>query len=136
MSELMTLPELAEYLRFTRKTIYGLLKQGEIPAIKIGRKWRFDKDVIDSWLHSSMKTAKARILVIDDEEVIRSLFEAILKEQGHTVVTASTGSEGIQYVKQQDFDLVFLDLRLPDKEGAEVFREIKKVKPSLMVTIQ
>ena len=44
MSELMTLPELAQYLRFTRKTIYGLLKQGDIPAIKIGRKWRFDKD--------------------------------------------------------------------------------------------
>jgi len=135
MSELMTLPELAQYLRFTRKTIYGLLKQGNIPAIKIGRKWRFDKDVIDSWLHHNMKGAKARILVIDDDQIVRSLFEATLEEQGHIVVTASTGAEGIQHVKQRDFDLVFLDLKLPDIDGAEVFREIKNVRPKLMVTI-
>ena len=135
MSELMTLPELAQYLRFTRKTIYGLLKQGNIPAIKIGRKWRFDKDVIDSWLHHNMKGAKARILVIDDDHIVRSLFEATLEEQGHIVVTAGTGAEGIQHVKQRDFDLVFLDLKLPDIDGAEIFCEIKNVRPKLMVTI-
>jgi excisionase family DNA binding protein len=135
MSELMTLPELAQYLRFTRKTIYGLLKQGNIPAIKIGRKWRFDKGVIDEWLHRNMKGAKSHILVIDDEDVIRSLFKATLEEQGHEVVTASTGTEGLRYVKERDFDLVFLDLKLPDMEGAKVFREIKNVRPTLLVTI-
>ena len=135
MSELMTLPELAQYLRFTRKTIYGLLKQGNIPAMKIGRKWRFDKDVIDSWLHRSMKGAKAHILVIDDELTVRSLFEATLNEQGHIVVTAGTGAEGIQHVKQRHFDLVFLDLKLPDIDGAEVFREIRNARPTLPITI-
>lgn len=135
MPELMTLPEIAEYLRFTRKTIYELLKQGKIPAIKIGRKWRFDKEVIDNWLYHNTEGAKARILVIDDEEVIRSLFKETLKEQGHVVITAANGAEGIQQVRQQEFDLVFLDLKLPDMEGPEVFREIKKIKPSLLVTI-
>lgn len=135
MTELMTLEELAQYLRFTKKTIYGLLKQGNIPAIKIGRKWRFKKDTIDNWLHRSMKGVKTRILVIDDEDIIRSLFKTILKEEGHIVVTASTGAEGIQYVKQRDFDLVFLDLKLPDMDGAEVLREIKNVRPTLLVTI-
>ncbi len=135
MSELMTLPELAQYLRFTRKTIYGLLKQGKIPAIKIGRKWRFDKDVIDSWLHHKMKEAKAHILVIDDDRIVRSLFQATLEGQGHSVVTVGTGAEGLQYIKQRDFDLVFLDLKLPDIDGAEVFREIKNVRPTLLVTI-
>ena len=135
MSELMTLPELAQYLRFTRKTVYGLLKKGSIPAIKIGRKWRFDKDSIDEWLHRSMQGAKSRILVIDDEDVIRSLFKATLEEQGHEVVTASTGTEGIQYVKQRGFDLVFLDLKLPDTDGAEVFRELRNIRPNIRVTI-
>ena len=135
MTELMTLEELAQYLRFTKKTIYGLLKQGNIPAIRIGRKWRFEKDIIDNWLHQNMKGVKTRILVIDDEDIIRSLFETTLKEYGHIVVTASTGAEGIQYVKQRDFDLVFLDLKLPDMDGAEVFREIKNVRPTLLVTI-
>ena len=135
MSELMTLPELAQYLRFTRKTVYRLLKKGSIPAIRIGRKWRFDKDSIDEWLHGNVKNTKSRILVIDDEDVIRSLFKATLEEEGHEVVTANTGAEGIQCVKERDFDLVFLDLRLPDIEGAEVLREIKNVRPTLLVTI-
>jgi len=135
MPELMTLPELEKYLRFTRQTIYKLLKQEKIPAIKIGRKWRFDKDSIDGWLRHNMKGVKTRILVIDDEAIVRSLFQATLEQLGHVVVTASTGTEGIQYVRQQDFNLVFLDLKLPDMEGAEVFREIKNVRPTVMVTI-
>jgi len=135
MAELMTLEELALYLRFTKKTIYGLLKQGNIPGIKIGRKWRFEKDVIDNWLHRNMKGAKARILVIDDDHIVRSLFEATLEEQGHIVVAVGTGAEGMQHVKQRDFDLVFLDLKLPDIDGAEVFREIKSIRPNLLVTI-
>ena len=135
MAELMTLEELALYLRFTKKTIYGLLKQGNIPGIKIGRKWRFEKDVIDNWLRRNMKGAKARILVIDDDHIVRSLFEATLEEQGHIVAIAGTGAEGIQHVKQQDFDLIFLDLKLPDIDGAEVFREIKSIRPNILVTI-
>jgi len=135
MAELMTLEELALYLRFTKKTIYGLLKQGNIPGIKIGRKWRFEKDVIDNWLHRNMKGVKTRILVIDDDEIIGSLFKATLEEEGHTVVTARTGTEGIQYAKQRDFDLVFLDLKLPDMDGAQVLREIRSISPTLLVTI-
>ena len=135
MSELMTLPELAQYLRFTRKTVYRLLKEGSIPAIRIGRKWRFEKDSIDEWLHTNAKVARSRFLVIDDEDIIGSLFKATLEEEGHEVVTASTGAEGIQYVKERDFDLVFLDLKLPDMEGTEVFRKIRNLRPTLLVTI-
>jgi excisionase family DNA binding protein len=135
MSELMTVEELGSYLRFTKKTIYRLLKQGDIPAIKIGNKWRFDKDIISDWLHKNLKGINIRVLVIDDDYIITSLFKETLKKQGHTVVTASTGAEGIQYVKQQNFDLVFLDLRLPGLEGAEVFREIRNVKPEPLVII-
>ena len=43
MPELMTIEELERYLRFTRKTIYRLLKEGSIPATRIGNKWRFDE---------------------------------------------------------------------------------------------
>ena len=48
--ELMTLQEVAVYLRVTDKTIYRLLKQGSIPATKVGHQWRFDKASIDEWL--------------------------------------------------------------------------------------
>ena len=134
MSELMTVEELGKYLRFTRKTLYRLLKQGDIPAIKIGNKWRFDKAAIDRWLHQ-YEEVKAHILVIDDDEAIRSLFKRTLEKLGHTVVTASNGDEGIECVKRWDFDLVFLDLKMPGMDGEEFLKQLKGIKPELPVTI-
>jgi excisionase family DNA binding protein len=135
MPELMTVEELGRYLRFNKKTIYRLLKQGDIPAIKIGNKWRFDKEAIDRWLRQGTKGVRSRILVIDDDEVIRSLFKETLEELGHTVVTAGTGGEGIECVKRLDFDLVFLDLKLPETDGAELLKQMRNAKPELPVTI-
>jgi excisionase family DNA binding protein len=135
MPKLMTVEELAQYLRFTKKTIYRLLKQGSIPAVRIGNKWRFDEAAIDKWLHHNMEEARARILVVDDDEIIRSLFKETLEEEGHTVVTASTSAEGIEYVKRWDFDIAFLDLKMPEMDGAELLKQLRSIKPGLPVTI-
>jgi len=135
MTELMTLEEVAAYLRVTEKTIYRLLKRGGIPATKVGHQWRFNKASIDEWLHQNSVGTKASILVIDDEETIRLLFKETLEDSGHRVITADTGSQGLKLVKKQDFDLVFLDLKMPGMDGAELFRQIKTIKPKLPVTI-
>jgi len=135
MTELMTVEEVADYLRVTKKTIYRLLRQGKIPATKVGHQWRFDKNSIDEWLQRSSVGTKANILVVDDEQIIRLLFKETLEELGHRVITAETGSEGLELVKQRDFDLVFLDLKMPGMDGAELFRRIKTIKPKLPVTI-
>ena len=135
MPELMTVEELGPDLRFTKKTVYKLLKQGSIRAIRIGNKWRIDKEVIDKWLQDKIEGVKARVLVVDDNKLIKSLFKKTLEEQGHIVVTASTSAKGVQHVKQLDFDLVFLDLKMPGMDGSELFRQIKTIKPKLPVTI-
>ena len=135
MSELMTVGEVATYLRVTKKTIYRLLRQGKIPATKVGHQWRFEKTAIDEWLHRSSVGAKANILVIDDEEMIRLLFKETLEELGHRVITAETGFEGLELVKQRDFDLVFIDLKMPGMVGDDLFVRIKAIKPRLPVTI-
>jgi excisionase family DNA binding protein len=49
---LMTLQEVADYLRVTRSTIHRMLKRNEIPAFRIGRHWRFSLEVIDNWCAS------------------------------------------------------------------------------------
>jgi excisionase family DNA binding protein len=135
MEELMTIKELERYLRFTRKTIYRLLKQGDIPAVKIGNKWRFDKARIDRWLHHDMQGVRASILVIDDDELIRSLFKETLEEHGHTVVSTDTTAKGLACIIQQKFDLIFLDLKMPETDGAEILREMRGVKDGLPVVI-
>ena len=131
----MTVREVAEYLRFTEKTIYRLLRRGGIPAIKIDHQWRFDKSALDEWLQRKSVGTPVNILVVDDEEVIGSLFKETLEELGHKVTTAETGYEGLDLAKQRDFDLVFLDLKMPGMDGAELFRRIKSIKPRLPVTI-
>ena len=135
MPQLMTVEELGKYLRFNKRTIYRLLKQGDIPAIKIGNKWRFPQDTIDIWLRDKMGGARARILVIDDDEFVRSVFRETLVEEGHVVLTAGSSAEGIKYVEQGGIDMVFLDLKMPEMDGAEVLRHIRGKVPELPVTI-
>jgi len=50
LAQIMTTKELAEYLRLHQITICKLSKEGKIPCIRIGRVWRFDKEVIDEWI--------------------------------------------------------------------------------------
>ena len=135
MTELMTVQEVANYLRVTKKTIYRLLRRGKIPATRVGKQWRFDKAAIDEWLKQGSAAATANILVIDDEEAVRLLFKETLEELGHRVIVADNGFKGLELVKQQDFDLVFLDLKMPGMAGDELFGRIKAVKPRLPVTI-
>jgi excisionase family DNA binding protein len=52
LDEIMTVNELAEYLKVTPSTIYRLAKAGEIPAVRVGRSWRFKRELIDAWIRS------------------------------------------------------------------------------------
>lgn len=136
MAALMTVNEVADYLRVTKKTIYRLLGQGKIPAMKVGNQWRFDKASIDEWLQRSSVAATVNILVIDNNDTIRALFKDVLGELGHTVAVAETGSEGLELVRQRDFDMVFLDLGLSGMtDGAKLFHQLKATKPGLVVII-
>ncbi|MBU1998274.1 MAG: helix-turn-helix domain-containing protein [Candidatus Omnitrophota bacterium] len=58
MQKLISLDELAEYLRLQRQTIYNWLYQGKISGIKVGGVWRFDRREIDSWIKTRRRPAK------------------------------------------------------------------------------
>ena len=135
MAELMTLEEVASYLRVTKRTMYRVLKEGGLPAIKVRRQWRFEKKAIDKWLRQNSTGAVANILVIDDDETMCTLFKDTLEEAGHTVTAVNESSKGLELVKDGDYDLVFLDLKMPGMDGAELFRQLRAAKPGLPVTI-
>jgi len=56
MEELLTLEELAKYLKISKHTLYKMLEKGEIPAFKIANQWRFKKSDIDKWIEQQRKT--------------------------------------------------------------------------------
>lgn len=51
----MTIDELADYLKISKSTLYHLVRRGEVPGTKIGRHWRFRREVIDRWLDATGK---------------------------------------------------------------------------------
>jgi PAS domain S-box-containing protein len=75
------------------------------------------------------------VLVIDDEPVVRDTLAEMLTDLDHRVVTAGGGREGLAKVASGDFDLVFTDLAMPEMDGWETAREIRKQRPELPVVL-
>ena len=96
---------------------------------------KYRKKAIYGVLRKEMGGVRAHILVIDDDEFIRSLFKETLEEQGHTVLTTDNAAKGLAYVMQHDFDLIFLDLKMSGTDGAEILRKLKSVSRKLPVVI-
>ena len=69
------------------------------------------------------------LLVIDDEESVRYSFRSIFSLEGVEVLTAATGQEGIDLVREKNPDVIVVDLQLPDRSGLEVFAEIQTLAP-------
>jgi len=80
-------------------------------------------------------TLSGHLLIIDDEAALRNTLARILGRAGHEVTTAGSGEEGLAYLAQQPFDLVYLDIRMPDMSGLEVLEAIHKQSPDLPVVL-
>jgi len=76
-----------------------------------------------------------KILIVDDEESVRYSFERFLNEPGYQVTTAKNGTEALSKYSNQSFDLVVLDVRLPDMSGLEVLTKVKSADPRAVVLL-
>ncbi len=79
----------------------------------------------------------ASILVVDDDDSIRTTLYTILTEKGYDVFTVHTGEEAISNVKKKKFKVVLIDMKLPTIDGLETFRAVKQVNPdatAIMIT--
>ncbi len=81
-------------------------------------------------------SSKKRILVVDDEAKIRSLIRKYAEFEGYSVVEAANGMEALDLIRDQDFDVVILDVMMPELDGFSVCREMQKIKqlPVLMLS--
>jgi two-component system nitrogen regulation response regulator NtrX len=77
----------------------------------------------------------AKILVVDDEAAIRDTMRMILEYEGHEVLEAGSGQEGLQVAQAERPDLVFLDIKMPGMDGLEVLTRLRAVSDSLPVVI-
>jgi DNA-binding NtrC family response regulator len=79
--------------------------------------------------------SKGSILVVDDESEIREGLELLLKTEGYQVSSAETGQSGLTRLEERPYDLMLLDVSLPDKNGIEMLREIHRQDPQMPIVM-
>jgi excisionase family DNA binding protein len=153
----LTTEEVLEYLQVNLRTVYRLIKAGKIPAVRVGRQWRFRKRDIDAWLDSQRPrgggarassaapaaaaprpatgTARPRVLVVDDEASIRDLLAKTLALAEYDVDVAPDGRSALERMRMYPYDLLIADLKMPGMDGLTVIREAKRYKADLPVII-
>lgn len=77
----------------------------------------------------------AKILVIDDEPQVRRLIKQMLTRAGHDVAEAADGDEGLASLRMQMPDIVITDILMPNKEGIETIREVRRQAPALPILV-
>jgi len=121
-SDLLTAEEVGRRLRLPLSTVYHLAKCGKLPAIQLGRSWRFPATSID---RLGSGTAALRVLVVDDDVVTRGLVSSGLEPCGCKVSEAATVEQALQFCQRQRFDALFIDLIMPGRDGIELIRELQ-----------
>lgn len=135
LPELMTVKETAEYLRIPLPTVYYLVQRGQLPAIQIGGRWRIKRSLLDRDVLRNEGAGQPTVLVVDDDPALQQLFKQFLKKAGFGRIVVGTGQEALQFADKQAFDLVFLDLKLPDMPGDEVYKALKAGHPDVPIVI-
>ena len=123
MNDVMNLAQVADYLQMSQASVYHLLADGKIPGTKVGKQWRFARTVIDHWIQGKGKLA-SDILVVEDDPHIEKVIVLTLKEGGHRCVGTDLVSKAIKMMQEIKFDLIVLDLMLPDGTGLDVIKKI------------
>jgi excisionase family DNA binding protein len=135
LHNLFTVKKTSQYLRIPLPTVYYLVQRGKIPAIQIGGRYRIKKSSLDRDVLRQDKQGQPTVLVVDDDPVLQDLFQTFLKKIGFSRVVVGTAKEAIKCLRKQKFDLMFLDLQLPDAPGDQVFETAKQIDPGLNVIV-
>jgi excisionase family DNA binding protein len=146
----LTTEEVLDYLHVNLRTVYRLIKAGKIPAVRVGRQWRFNRADLDAWLDgqrsrksrstpvpASAPTSleRPRVLVVDDEASIRELLSKTLALAEYDVDTAADASTALGRVRASEYDLLIADLKMPGMDGLTLIRQVKRIRAELPVII-
>ena len=161
----LTTEEVLEYLQVNLRTVYRLIKAGEMPAVRVGRLWRFRKRDIDAWLDRQRTRPSAspdipapsgppapveapaagppgaraqhRVLVVDDESSIREMLSKTLALAAYEVDTAPDAAAALDLLRDPatPYDLLIADLKLPGIDGLTLIRQVREMRSTLPIII-
>jgi len=75
----------------------------------------------------------AKILIIDDEDIVRDMLRDILEPVGYSILEAENGQKGLEIFNTEAIDLVITDIMMPEKDGFETISELNKIRPGIKI---
>lgn len=134
--------DVARLLHVTAVAVLRWIRAGKVKAYRVpGGRYRIARDefrkfLADNKIPISIDAATPRrVMVVDDEAPVREAFAAALQAKGYEVVLASDGREALRRIRQDQFDLIFLDILLPTVGGASVLKALKRRDPEALVVL-
>lgn len=153
----LTVEEIVAYLRVHERTVYRLLKSGELPAVRVGRQWRVRRAALDAWLEKkgasrgtetqppaevaattttpTPERGPRRVLVADDDPYVREVLRRTLASPKYLVDAVPDGQAALDRLRVERYDLLIVDLKMPGVDGMEVVRAAKQLAPGSPVII-
>lgn len=131
--------EAADFLGIHVQTLRRLARQGKVPGFKVGRDWRFRRAALFRWADeqsqaNDSRSAPLALVIDDDEKVCKAMADAITR-LGLRARRATGGRAGLALLAQEAPDIVLLDLKMPDLDGATVLERLRQTHPDLPVVI-
>jgi len=146
--QFMTTEEVLDYLQVNLRTVYRLIRRRKIPAIRVGRQWRFRRGDIDAWLETQRTTAakpvfpsdrharRPRLLLVDDEPSSLDLLTKMLAPE-YAIVSATDAAGALEMLRSDPggYDMLISDLNMPTMDGLALIREVRQISPRLPIAI-
>jgi DNA-binding response OmpR family regulator len=115
---------------FSRAEVASMTSEAYVNALG-----RSDMPVVGFWRSAAEAAAVPKVLVVDDEPVVVNSIRKTLVRKAYKVDEAFSGQQALSLIAKGTYDLVLLDMRLPDANGLELISDIRKRKPNLQVVI-
>jgi excisionase family DNA binding protein len=121
--EMLSPKDLSKLTAIPVRTITRLAQEGKIPAVKVGRQWRFIREDVERWFRTTASNVRHRVLIVDDDAELVDLVRLIVSKMGHEAVTATAGQDALDILERDArFSLVILDLQMPEVSGVDILR--------------
>lgn len=136
---MLTVSQVAKRVNVHPNTVRRWCEEGLLKVYRVGNRGdrRFRSEDIDCFLSmwKSKKSQESAVLIVDDDEAVRTLLYEVVSSQGYRATAVESGERALEELKEHEFDLIFMDLVLPGLSGVEVLRQVKSSERQPVVTI-
>jgi excisionase family DNA binding protein len=132
---LLSIKEAANHLRLPLSSLYYRVERGRIPVIQIGGRLRIKKSSLEGHLLGRDMRGRPAGLVVENDPVLQEQFRTLLRKTGFSRTLVGTARAAMTQLRKERFDLMFLDLQLPDAPAEEVYKRARQMDPGLQVIV-